>query len=515
MKTAKIVILACLLLPALFASVAAQNNLSGYWEGAFGGSRVNDEHPWNLWRPNQLFEFDFTGNVAEGAEVRLKFGARWDRDNSPELQPGFLFREGHLKYRHDESGRGFEALIFARERRFWVGNHLLNLIDENSVSSDNNAQGYRLDGWRDDWNVTYILSDFSNQEDHSTPELEGTDDAHIVRLTRRFGDKGSYFGGTYLRKNYGKVDSLYSKQFNEVRSADFQWITDAVDFSAEFADTRVPAEDIPNDGWHKDAWKYGKLGQSLDRFFPRNTAFRAEFRNVTVGNHRYGHYTITGGYWNIGSDYRNYQGSDATNRIGHFFHTFYRVPQRAVTYTLSTGAERLRASKLFAFDGDDRPLYTSNPRSWLNQNLYVEFINGFKFSFSHNRAEDRFNGRDYKHHDWVFELIVENRLAWMKTQFKIKDWDTQQEKRIFGLETTINLTGSLKWYNRYLVADDAIEARSMLFTQLQYRPHDNVEVLFGYGPENYGDWGELTNDADFETGGKMRDEFKLLLKTWF
>ncbi len=65
------------------------------------------------------------------------------------------------------------------------------------------------------------------------------------------------------------------------------------------------------------------------------------------------------------------------------------------------------------------------------------------------------------------------------------------------------------------MASDAIEARSMLYTQLQYRPHENLELFLSYGPENYGDWGELVNDKDFESGGRMRDEYKLTLKTWF
>ena len=496
-------------------SAGADANLRGYWEANLGGSRVNDEYPWNLWRPNQYFEFDLISNLAPGAEARVKFGARWDNFNSPEPQPGFLFQEGHLKYRQDKDGRGVESMIFSRERRFWVGNHLLRLIDENNISSDNNAQGVRFDGWRGDWNATYVLSDFSNQDLANTEQLEKTDDVHIFRATRRFGQKGSYLGGTYLRKNYGAVSSNYARQFNEVKSADFQWVMDRVDLSAEFADSRVPAEDIPDDDWNTDSFKYGTLGQSIDGFFPRNSAFRAEFRNVTVGNHRTGHYTISGGYWNVGPDYRNYQGGDATDRIGHFINTYYRLPQRAVTYSLSLGRERHRDDYVFAYGNDGEELLTNDPRRWLNQNLYVEFINGFKFSFSHNRTDEAFIGREFKHHDWLIELIVENRLAWMKTQFKIKDWDTQQEKRIFGLETTINLSGNFKWYNRYLVANDAIEARSMLYSQMQYRVHDNVEVLLGYGPENFGDFGALTNDPDFETGGRMRDEFKLLLKTWF
>jgi hypothetical protein len=42
-----------------------------------------------------------------------------------------------------------------------------------------------------------------------------------------------------------------------------------------------------------------------------------------------------------------------------------------------------------------------------------------------------------------------------------------------------------------------------------------MELNFAYGPPEYGDWGELTNDPDFESTGQMRDEFQIMLKTWF
>jgi len=517
-RTLLLVLAALVLLPP--SGRAADTVLEGYWEGFLGGNRHNDEYPWNLWRPSQYFELKARRNLGAEAEAWVKFGARWDRNNNPGVQPRFWLQEGHLKFRRDHDGKGFESILFTREKRFWIGNHLLELVKEDAVKDGDNAQGVRIDAWRGPWNAIYVLSDFSSQDDHATSNVDATDDVHILRVTRRLGERGSYVGGSFLRKNYRDNENAahpgWGNQHNRVWSLDAQWFGEPFDLAMEFADSRVPAEDTKDDTWHKDAWDYGEFGESFERWFPRNSAFRGELRNFSVGTPRWGHYTVNMGYWNVGPDYRNYQGGDTTNRVGHFFNTYYRLPQRAVTYALDWGRERHRDAYAWMFDYDGNPIaFTRDPRRWLNQNVYVEFINGFKVLLAHNRSEDFYFGNVYKHHDWLGELIVENRLAWLKLQFKIKDWNVEYEKRIFGLETSLRITDSLRWYNRYMVANDSVESRFMLYTQFQYRPHDNTELFLSYGPDWYGDWGELTNDTDFETGGRMVDEFKFQLKTWF
>ena len=499
-------------------ALAAETVLEGYWEAFMGGNRKNDEHPWNLWRPSQYFELKARRSLGSEAEAWVKFGARWDSWNNPGDQPRFWLQEGHLKFRRDRDGKGFESFLFTREHRYWIGNHLLQLVSGAAGGDGSNSSGLRVDGWHGPWNLTYVLSDFSHQDTWDTPAVESSDDVHILRVTRRLDARGSYLGGSFLRKNYGSpgAGSSWGKQQNYVVSADMQWFGEAFDIAAEFADSHVPAEEIGDDTWHKEAWKYGEFGRSFEHFFPRNSAFRAELRNLKMGNHRWGHYTLNMGYWNLGPDYRNYMGGDSADRLGHFFNTYYRMPQRAVTYSLDWGMERRRDPYAWQFDFEGEPsAYSRDPRRWLNQNLYIEFINGFKVTLAHNRNQDFFFGTTYKHHDWFAELIVENRLAWLKTQFKIKDWEEEYEKRIFGLETGLRITDSLKWYNRYMVANDSVESRYMLYTQFQYRPHDNTELFLSYGPDWYGDWGHLTNDTDFETGGRMIDEFKFQLKTWF
>ena len=42
-------------------------------------------------------------------------------------QPRFWFQEGHLKYRRDWGGRGFESFVFARENRHWCTDGPLRL----------------------------------------------------------------------------------------------------------------------------------------------------------------------------------------------------------------------------------------------------------------------------------------------------------------------------------------------------------------------------------------------------
>ncbi|MCP4547225.1 MAG: hypothetical protein GY835_12270 [bacterium] len=487
---------------------AADTQLNGYWEGNLGGNRQSDDNTWDIWHGGQYYELKLLSRQGDNAEAWIKFGGRWDGNNNKFTNPRLFAQEGHLKYRLDRDGKGFESFLFFREQRYWIGNHLLNLVDEGNVSNGNNSQGVRFDAWHGAWNLTYVLSDASEQ----TMKDPQADDFHIVRLTRRYGDQGSYFGGSILRK----VDKDPDNDFNQVRSFDWQWITNPVDISVEVAHSEVPSEtDVFNDTNDPGAWRHGSLRRSFEAFLPTDAAVRGELRNITMGDHRWGHYTINAGYWNIGSNYRNFLGGDTTDRIGHFFNTYYRMPQRAITYSLKWGKERKSTSYTYDLDEDDNPILTNDPKSWLEQNIYLEFINGFKVALTHNRRDEMFLGRDYRHYDWLAELIVENRLAWLKTQFKIKDWDTQHEKRIFGMETTLNIGGPWKWYNRFMVASDAARSRYMLYTQLQYRPHDNMEMFLSYGPDYYGDWGELTNDGDFESGGRMRDEYKLMIKTWF
>ncbi len=507
-----------LLLILLLGSVSAQaaTVLEGYWESNVGGTRVNDDQSWDLWRPSNYFEMKLRANLSHRGELWAKLGSRWDRWNNSAPQPAFFLYEGHLKYRVEDGPKAAEAFLFTREKRFWIGNHLLELVKEDNVKDGDNAQGLRMEGWADPWYGVYVFSDFSSQDDYGTDAIEVTDDVHLLRGTRRLGDSGSYLGMSYVRKNYADVDTDFTKQYNSVISGDFLWVSPVADFSAQYAASRVPSETIGDDHWDLPDWHGGKPFAWLEAAVPRDAAIKAEMRNFQMGNHALGHYTVNLSYWRLGPDYKNYQGGDATNEVGYNLHSYYILPQRAITYTLEWGAKRRVDRYIYDSIDDGRTLLlTNDPKRWMNQNVYVEFINGFKVNLSHQRFDDTWQGVHYKHYDWLVELIVENRLAWLKTQFKIKDWDTRSEKRIYGLETTLNLTTQWKWYNRFMVASDAIEARSMLYTQIQYRPHDNLEFFLSYGPENYGDWGELVNDSDFESGGRMRDEFKLTLKTWF
>lgn len=521
MKTRDRLLVLLALLTALPTAAPAATALEGYWENTMGGRKTTHGQAWDLYRPGRdwkypssYFELKLRSNIGSKAELWGKLGARWDGCNNNAPQPSFYLYEGHLKYRWERNQKAAEVFLFSREYRYWVGNHLLNLVDGDQVKDGDNSQGIRAEAWTGPWNLIYAFSDFSSQ-DNLGSQPERTDDVHILRGTHRIGDGGSYLGGTYLRKTYGQADASYGEQHNEVSSVDFQWVLPFADLSAEYAESRVPAEEIANDGWRAHDWHSAHIGKALENSVPRDGALRAELRNMVFGNSSLGYYTVNTGYWWVGPDFRNYMGKVDTDRVGHFFHTYYRLPTHAITYTLSWGNERRVNPYFYGLDFDLNPLMTSDPKRWLEQNLYIEFINGFRMSLSHNRSDEIYQGVEWPHHDWLAELIVENRLAWLKTQFKIKDWETRYEKRIYGLEATINLTQQWKWYNRLLVASDQTEARSMVYTQIQWRPHDNMELFLSYGPEEYGDWGALTNDADFESGGKMRDEFKLTLKTWF
>jgi hypothetical protein len=515
-------LLSSLLLMMLASSLPAATVLEGYWENQLWTRKVSELEYWDVIRPGQdwrypasYFEFKLRNNIGNKGELWAKTGVKWESGQNDDPQPAFTLYEGHLKFRHDWDSKAAELYLFTREYRYWIGNHLLELVHDNGVKNGDNNRGFRAEAWLGGWNLAQIGVDFYDNDNRGGDPRQD-DDLHLTHIGRTLGDKGSFIGATFLQKTEGNVSADFNRQYNRVWSSDLQWVFPFGDLSAEYAESSSPAEGLEEDSWAPNYWHEGDLGRAIESLYPRDSAMRAELRNLTLSHPNLGSYSMNLGYWHYGPDYRNYLGNgDIQNKIGNYFHTYYRLPKKAVTYTISWGKERRVDSFIYAYDEQQDPLFTEEPRHWLLHNLYIEFINGFKFSLSHNRNDETSLGIEKPKHDWLAELVVENRLAWLKTQFKIKDWDTRDEKRFFGLETTVNLTDQWKWYNRYMVANDRERARSMVFTQLQYRPHDNMELNFAYGPPEYGDWGELTNDPDFESTGQMRDEFQIMLKTWF
>ena len=151
-----------------------------------------------------------------------------------------------------------------------------------------------------------------------------------------------------------------------------------------------------------------------------------------------------------------------------------------------------------------------DPTTNLYAEIYVEFIKGFKGKIAFNKKDEKWQGQLYKHYDLFSELSVENSLAKLLAQFKIKDLDETWEKHIAGIELSINLSEKWRFFTRGMIIDDRIGSRYSLFTELQYRTSSNTELYLQYGPSDWGQYG-LVNDDSFASSGTMRKEIKLII----
>ena len=79
----------------------------------------------------------------------------------------------------------------------------------------------------------------------------------------------------------------------------------------------------------------------------------------------------------------------------------------------------------------------------------------------------------------------------------------------------VNLTERTKVYNRFSLANDPSILRKAIFTQLQYRPTDNMELFVQYGPDDIGGGANPVDDGNLAGSGDQSDVFKVILKGSF
>ena len=208
-------------------------------------------------------------------------------------------------------------------------------------------------------------------------------------------------------------------------------------------------------------------------------------------------------------------GDNQSNRYGYWINSYYLVPQRAITLTINYSSyKKIVADTITVFSDSlyKKEIFDSSVN--LLAEVYLEFINGFKGKVLINKRDEEWQGQLYKHYDFFSELSVENSLAKLLGQFKIKDLGETWEKHITGIELSVNLTEKWRFFTRGIIADDRVGSRFSIFTELQYRMSGNTELYLQYGPSYWGQYG-LVNDDGFASSGIMRKEAKLILKAWF
>ena len=472
------------------------------WEWNFDS---NSDDTWNL------VQFRLFSQPVPDVEAFIKFDADWNRGNNNHRRPLLQYREAHLRFRKDLGGKGVDAYLFSRQDRFWVENHLIQVVQGWGASDNGNAQGARVDLWgKGPTKLTLIAGDFSSQSNPSTGAEPGhpvpTDDAYIGRLRREFFGGALRTGVTWNRKNTRRPGA--ERITTQVWAGDLRYRWKDTDFSLEYAEGQQRTEGVP---YHS-----GPMNLSRFRFhrpsdgLPDDAVVKAEIRAIRLGNYKTGYLNLAPTVWYLGPRYSNQLGDGNSDETGYYINTWYLLPARAVTLTNNYLSYTKRVNQ-------------SRHVTEFYSEAYVEFVNGFTGKFFYRKHTTRDWIQDQQttietvtHNDDFFaEMQVENRLAWLRVQFRIRDMNTLFEKELASIETSVNINPTLKMYNRFTFGNDPTRSRKGLFSELQYRPRHNLEVFLAYGPFWIGGGSNPVFEGNLEGSGNNRDLLRLTVRGTF
>jgi hypothetical protein len=477
------------------ANTVSAVNLEGYSQFMF--TLNGESRRWRFENPEYFFELRLNAAPFPNTEMYIKtlgLSNKWDGSVFENL---LYLREGHLKYR----GNRIETYLFTGQDRFWLNEPLLGLVDQGIVKDDDygpRAQGIRLDlwGW---WGFTFagFYSDKStvypavyagelpSGVELADPDLVDSDDYAAFRVRRTFSKDRLVLGSTYARKNYGGG----KKDYDQMLAFDCELtFADLVPFISSYGRGTIVAEGGRNiSGWlspdeHPYGWKtelrdlgVGPLNL-IARLFDYDDLF---YTQGLASGYNYGY-----------NDYH-----------GHYVQLDYRIPYEAINLK----AWRLR-------EAPHTSTIERQAREETGGEVYVEFIHGFTGRMQYKK----YINKDGVWPNWFFEVIGENKLVKLRTQYRIKDAGTVYQVRVFAFELNANITEQWKFYTRLVMADEKTEARESVWAQLQYLGWNSADffVEFGDGGQNF----SLANSEDFinhNSSDVTRRWFKVFLKLYY
>jgi hypothetical protein len=246
----------------------------------------------------------------------------------------------------------------------------------------------------------------------------------------------------------------------------------------------------------------------------RARAIAVEERDIHIGD-----FTIHSWYNDFGEDFRDFMSgrfdsNSGFNKIEKHAEVIWLVPRKSVTTKLIWDSQRKRVAD--EAGGGLRP-----STQWYGE-LYMEFINGFRTRFAYRNwhgFDDSLEVFDFTTYpDWFGEVSVENFLAKIRLQARIRDAGTFRQVTAYGFDLNVNLTERLKGYLRAMNVNEKTEARHTIFAQLKYDIGWGAEFYFEYGDAGQSD--NLVNTDWFLTvdpnnSPNLSDRFKVLVKAWF
>ncbi len=113
-------------------------------------------------------------------------------------------------------------------------------------------------------------------------------------------------------------------------------------------------------------------------------------------------------------------------------------------------------------------------------------------------------------------MTGENKLVKLRTQFRIKDIDSDYELTAYGFEANVNLSDSWKFYARVMNVDEQTESRQTAFAQIRYLGWQGAEFFVEFGnPDQSND---IVNDGDFvshDSGATTDKVFKAFVRIYY
>ncbi len=478
------------LLSGPLALNASPVTLNGYYEGEFVADKNRTPTPWNLWNPKQYFELKFSIHPYPNLEAFTSLNLLSNANDAR-----LYLNQYHL----DLKAARAEALLFAREDRFWMDSPLLHLIQTDRARDDNwgpKAEGFRGDFWQlAGFFGTTILYKFR------TFRGEGT----LARLGRAFG-RENYLALVYLKKDWHVGPP---PTYNEVSALQAQLhLSGATYFRLEAARSVHPQVRLPDPD---PRWTL------FGRWDLRNVALEAEIRYLT-----WHHLKLAGSAFAFGPNFtdefsnRFHPSFDHEfDRQGVYAEVIYLLPYRAVNLIYKTRRFRTRYQ---------HPVMLSEPyTTWWNYGeVYAEFIGGVNARMALDSWKDHLGTWNH----FLLEVVGENRTLRVKLQYMIKDIGVNThgreveyslgQRHLFGTELRVNLTPSLQFYGRAAWGLGTFRTWESVFFQLAYRRFQNTELFLEYGDPGQTD-GNLVQDWDFSENPYVKpvDRAKILVKFWF
>ncbi|MFO7653499.1 MAG: hypothetical protein R6X25_06720 [Candidatus Krumholzibacteriia bacterium] len=511
-------------------ALAASTELRGYYAAEIAMEMTDRKWhfgpPGDNAMPSHYAELQFWAWPSDRYETFIKIRALSNRDDdrTPAVDfytPPWLAAEGHLKLR----GESWEGFIFSRESRFYINDEpLLGLINDGKLKNDDwgpKAQGVRLDTW--DRNLlgirnlggTLIFSDNGGTFPFDGRDVANGEDSWILRLRHRAFGGRIESGFMFLRKDWTDTSredfgSLLGLMYNNVYSLDVAFTPrDIFATGAQFGPVNLEQSRITSQVAFSER-PYHETVFSEPRSHAR--ALAVELREVHVEQ-----VTLHAWHNDFGEDFRSYLSSRFDderqyNKVQNHVEAIWLLPRKAVTTKLVYDSQRKRVA--------DEPGGGRRPSEEWYGELYMEFVNGFKARFAHRQWHGFDESAEifdfYTYPDWFAEISVENFLAKVRLQGRIRDAGTFRQVRALGFDMNVNLTDRVKGYFRAMNVDEHTEARHTIFAQLKYELGGGAELYFEYGDPGQSDnlvrtdW--FVNEGN---GDNLRDRLKLLVRAWF